>query len=45
LNDEAGSLLHFSSVFIHGEMPAFADVLQRDARIPDQPTYRALKFI
>jgi hypothetical protein len=41
LNEKAGSSLDLSSVFNHGEL---ADVLQRDARIHDRPTDRALKF-
>jgi hypothetical protein len=43
LNEEAGSLTVLPSVFTHGDMPAFADVLNRDARICNRPTHRALK--
>jgi hypothetical protein len=43
LNEEAGSSTVLPSVFTHGDMPAFADVLNRDARIHNHPTHRALK--
>jgi hypothetical protein len=33
LNEEAGTSLVFPSVFTHGDMPVFADLLERDARI------------
>lgn len=44
LNEEAGSSLVLPSVFTHGDMPAFADVLERDARIRNRPTHKALKI-
>jgi hypothetical protein len=43
LNEDAGSSTVLPSVFTHGDMPAFADVLNRDARIRNRPTHRALK--
>jgi hypothetical protein len=43
LNEEAGSSTVLPSVFTHGDMPAFADVLNRDARIRNRPTHKALK--
>lgn len=43
LNEEAGSSTVLPSVFTHGDMPAFSDVLNRDARIRNCPTHRALK--
>ncbi|XP_051179362.1 protein ALP1-like isoform X1 [Lolium perenne] len=43
LNHEAGSSTAFPSVFTHGDMPVFAEVLERDARIRDRPTHKALK--
>ena len=45
LNEEAGSSIVFPSVFTHGGMPIFAEVLQRDARIRDRPMHKALKMI
>jgi hypothetical protein len=43
LNEEAGTSIVLPSVFTHGDMPAFAEVLERDARIRDRPMHRALK--
>ncbi|XP_037409075.1 uncharacterized protein LOC119271293 [Triticum dicoccoides] len=43
LNEEAGSSIAFPSIFVHGDMPVFAEVLERDARIQDRPRHRALK--
>ncbi|XP_048568886.1 uncharacterized protein LOC125549535 [Triticum urartu] len=43
LNKEAGTSIVLPSVFTHGDMPVFAQVLQRDARIRDRGTHRALK--
>ncbi|CAM0942820.1 unnamed protein product [Alopecurus aequalis] len=43
LNEEAGSSIVFPSVFTHGDMPEFAEVLERDARIRDRPTHKSLK--
>ncbi|XP_020159354.1 protein ALP1-like isoform X3 [Aegilops tauschii subsp. strangulata] len=43
LNEEAGSSIVFPSVFTHGGMPIFAEVLQRDARIRNRPMHKALK--
>ena len=43
LNEEAGSSIVLSSVFTHGDMPAFVEVLQRDARIRDRPMHKSLK--
>ena len=39
----AGSSIVLPSVFTHGDMPVFAEVLERDRRIRDRPTYKALK--
>ncbi|XBH75461.1 hypothetical protein VPH35_102216 [Triticum aestivum] len=43
LNKEAGTSIVLPSVFTHGDKPVFAQVLQRDARIRDRGTHRALK--
>ena len=43
LNEEAGTSIVLPSVFTHGDMPAFAEVLERDARIRDRPTHKSLK--
>ena len=43
LNKEAGTSIVLPSVFTHGDIPVFAQVLQRDARIRDRGTHRALK--
>ena len=43
LNEEAGSSIVFPSVFMHGDMPIFAEVLERDARIHDRPKHKTLK--
>jgi hypothetical protein len=43
LNEEAGTSLVFPSVFTHGDMPVFSDLLQRNARIRDRPTHKTLK--
>ena len=40
LNYEAGSSIALPSVFTHGDMPEFAEVLERDARVRDRPTDR-----
>ena len=45
LNEEAGSSIVFPSVFAHGDMPIFAEVLERDARIRDRLMHKALKMI
>ena len=43
LNEEAGSSIVFLSIFTHGDMPVFAEVLERDSTIRDCSTYQALK--
>jgi hypothetical protein len=43
LNEEARTSIVLPSVFTHGDMPVFAEVLERDARIRNRPTHRALK--
>uniref|UniRef100_A0A453RHJ8 Uncharacterized protein n=1 Tax=Aegilops tauschii subsp. strangulata TaxID=200361 RepID=A0A453RHJ8_AEGTS len=43
LNEEAGSSIVFPSVFTQGDMPIFAEVLERDARIRDRSKHKALK--
>ncbi|KAI4978643.1 hypothetical protein ZWY2020_015396 [Hordeum vulgare] len=43
LNYEAGSSIVLPSVFTHGDIPEFAEVLERDARVRDRPTHKALK--
>ncbi|XP_003572537.3 uncharacterized protein LOC100822343 [Brachypodium distachyon] len=43
LNEEAGSSIVLPTVFTHGDIPVFAEVLERDARIQDRPMHKALK--
>ena len=43
LNYEAGSSIALPSVFTHGDIPEFAEVLERDVRVRDPPTHKALK--
>ena len=43
LNEEAGSPIVFPAVFTHGDMLVFSEVLERDRRIRERPTHKALK--
>lgn len=43
LNEEAGTSIVFPSVFTHGDIPVFTEVLERDARILNRPAHKALK--
>lgn len=43
LNEEAGSSIALPSDSVHGGIPIFAEVLERDAKVRDRPTHKALK--
>ncbi|KAI5016737.1 hypothetical protein ZWY2020_006588 [Hordeum vulgare] len=43
LNEEGGTSIVLPSVFTHSDIPAFADVLEKDSRIRDRRTHKAIK--
>ena len=43
LNEEARTSIVLPSIFTYGDIQAFTQVLQRDARIPDRATHKSLK--